>query len=140
MKSKVKRRIKGKGKKTRKAVQVGVVQFGNGVLEGDGTVSAAEIVSKLTTKIDKTAKKVRKLKWKRGFTNMAQAFTAANTIFMEGRKKAQSVMVVITDGRPSFLRATDAMIKQARQKGVKIVVAMVKAFPTTAMKTQMSQW
>merc|ERR1711951_188945 len=104
-------------KKTRTAVRVGVVQFGNGVLGPDGTVSGAEIVSKLTTKIDKTAKKVKELKWQRGFTNMAQAFTAANTIFMDGRKKAQSVMVVITDGRPSFLRATDAMIKQARQKG-----------------------
>jgi len=141
-KGRVKRKVKGKGKgkKKRTASRVGIVQFGNGELNDKGEVSSATIVSKLSRKIKQVSKKVEGLKWPKGFTNMAQAFSASNTVFMNGRKKAQSVIVVITDGRPSFVRATDAMVEQQRRKGVKVVIVMVKAFPTRAMKKLMMRW
>ena len=40
---------------------------------------------------------------KKGFTNMAQVFALAETMYTSsGRKGAQSALLVITDGKPSF--------------------------------------
>merc|ERR1711957_991528 len=56
---------------------------------------------------------------KKGFTNMAQAFALAETMYTQaGRKGAQSALLVITDGKPSFVFQTNELIEQLDDKGV----------------------
>merc|ERR1719235_2809989 len=56
---------------------------------------------------------------KKGFTNMAQAFALAETMYTSsGRKGAQSALLVITDGKPSFLFQTNELVQQLDDKGV----------------------
>lgn len=111
------------------AVQMGVIQFGNGVLADDGTVSSAEITSGLSNEIKAAEKAIGELTWQKGFTNMAQVFTAADSVFMNGgRKNAQSVLIIITDGKPSFKFQTKSAVKKLRRKGVKVVIVAVKSF------------
>eukprot|EP00397_Hematodinium_sp_SG-2012_P015657 GEMP01015949.1.p2 GENE.GEMP01015949.1~~GEMP01015949.1.p2 ORF type:complete len:304 (+),score=80.06 GEMP01015949.1:1655-2566(+) len=123
---------KGKNKskgETPAAAKVGVVQFGNGALDDKGNVSPAKIVQALSFDIKKTAAAIDALTWQKGFTNMAQAFSAADGIFMEGRKNAQSVLVIITDGKPSFRFQTASAVKKMREKGTKVIIIAVKSFP-----------
>lgn len=111
------------------AVQAGVIQFGNGVLGDDGSVSGATIVSGISNDIPAAGAAIEGLTWQKGFTNLAQVFTAADSVFMNGgRKSAQSVLIVITDGKPSFKFQTENAVKALRRKGVKVVVVAVKSF------------
>merc|ERR1719440_948559 len=56
---------------------------------------------------------------KKGFTNMAQAFALAETMYTAaGRKGSQSALLVITDGKPSFQFQTNELVEQLDDKGV----------------------
>jgi hypothetical protein len=56
---------------------------------------------------------------KKGFTNMAQAFALAETMYTSsGRKGSQSALLIITDGKPSFLFQTNELVEQLDDKGV----------------------
>merc|ERR1719440_1463945 len=56
---------------------------------------------------------------KKGFTNMAQAFALAETMYTAaGRKNSQSALLVITDGKPSFQFQTNELVQQLDDKGV----------------------
>merc|ERR1719440_320079 len=56
---------------------------------------------------------------KKGFTNMAQAFSLAETMYTSaGRKGSQSALLVITDGKPSFQFQTNELVEQLDDKGV----------------------
>merc|ERR1719440_334665 len=56
---------------------------------------------------------------KKGFTNMAQAFALAETMYTAaGRKNSQSALLVITDGKPSFQFQTNELVEQLDDKGV----------------------
>jgi len=127
------------------ASKVGLVQFGQGeLLEGeDGTmtVSAAAIKEGLTTDINKIVEGINALKWERGFTNMAQAFQAADTMFQNGgRNHAQSVLIVFTDGKPSFKFQTRAAVKRLRREGVKVMIVAVKSFLKPKEKQMLQRW
>merc|ERR1719223_1163669 len=56
---------------------------------------------------------------KKGFTNMAQAFALAEVMYTgAGRKGAQSAIMVITDGKPSFQFQTNELVRQLDDKNV----------------------
>merc|ERR1719428_2077851 len=56
---------------------------------------------------------------KKGFTNMAQAFALAETMYTSsGRKGSQSALLVISDGKPSFQFQTNELVEQLDDKGV----------------------
>merc|ERR1719440_900528 len=56
---------------------------------------------------------------KKGFTNMAQAFALAETMYTSaGRKNVQSALLVVTDGKPSFQFQTNELVEQLDDKGV----------------------
>jgi len=61
----------------RDAVRVGVVMFGNGKLDKNRVVSDAVAVTQPTDDMEAAEKSILGLKWQKGFTNMAQAFTKA---------------------------------------------------------------
>jgi len=123
------------------AVQAAIVQFGNGVLGPNNTVSGANIVSGLNNDTAATAGQIRELEWQRGFTNMAQAFSAADTVFLNGgRQHAQSIVIVISDGKPSFNFQTENAVKKLRRKGTKVVMVVVKEFLKEEQKELMKSW
>jgi len=102
------------------AVKIGVVLFGNGVVMPDGkTVSPAILSQPLTFDMNAVVTAVTDLPFKKGFTNMAQAFSAAETAFIQGsRQGAQSAVMLITDGMPSFNFMTTQMVEKLEDKGI----------------------
>merc|ERR1719446_963229 len=102
------------------AMQVGVIEFGNGIIMDDGvTVSPAMNIQPLTADMGAVKTAVSGLVQKKGFTNMAQAFALAETMYTSvGRKGAQSALMVITDGKPSFQFQTSELVEQLDDKGV----------------------
>jgi hypothetical protein len=102
------------------AVKLGIVLFGNGVIMPDGkTVSPAILAKPLTFAMADVQAAVEGLPFKKGFTNMAQAFSAAETAFILGsRRQASSAVMVVTDGKPSFNFMTNEMVEQLDDKGI----------------------
>jgi len=102
------------------AMKVGVIEFGNGIIMEDGvTVSPAMNVQPLTTDLATVKSSIEGMVLKKGFTNMAQAFALAETMYTStGRKGAQSAIMVVTDGKPSFAFQTNELVEQLDDKGV----------------------
>merc|ERR1719213_953733 len=76
----------------------------------------------------------------KGFTNMAQAFTTAEKLFLlDGRKMAQSAVLTLTDGKPSFLFQTNEKVMQLKDKHIKLFFAPVTEFKGEEMKL-MQKW
>jgi uncharacterized protein YegL len=107
------------------AMQVGVVEFGNGQVDKDGTIASANEIIKLTNDTAEVKKKVGEMKWQGGFTNMAQALVLAENMLKGGRKKAQSAVLVITDGKPSTVFETNQQIVKMKDRAIKLFFAPV---------------
>jgi len=101
-------------------MKVGLVEFGNGIIMEDGnTVSPAMNVHTLSTDLASVKTSLEAIVQKKGFTNMAQAFALAETMYTSaGRSGAQPALLVITDGKPSFVFQTNELIEQLDDKGV----------------------
>jgi len=102
------------------AMKIGLVEFGNGIIMPDGvTVSPAMNLHALTSDLGAVDTALDGMVMKKGFTNMAQAFALAETMYTTaGRKGAQSALLVITDGQPSFQFQTNELVEQLDDKGV----------------------
>jgi len=102
------------------AMKIGVVLFGNGIIMPDGvTVSPAINAQKLTFDMDAVHAAVEGMPWKKGFSNMAQAFAMAEDMFTKGsRRGAQSSVLTITDGKPSMNFMTNEMVEQLADKNI----------------------
>merc|ERR1719183_696671 len=102
------------------AMKVGLVEFGNGIIMPDGvTVSPAMNLHALTSDLVAIKTAVEGMVQKKGFTNMAQAFALAETMYTSaGRKGSQSALLVITEGKPSFQFQTNELVEQLDDKGV----------------------
>jgi len=102
------------------AMKVGIVEFGNGIIMPDGvTVSPAMNIHTISSDLASVKSSIEGMVQKKGFTNMAQAFALAETMYTSsGRKGAQSALLVITDGKPSFLFQTNELVEQLDDKGV----------------------
>merc|ERR1719421_2854396 len=100
-------------------MKVGVIEFGNGVIMDSGDVSPAINVQPLTADMTLVKTALENLPYKKGFTNMAQAFALAEVMYTgAGRKGAQSAILVITDGKPSFSFQTHELVQQLDDKNV----------------------
>jgi len=102
------------------AVKIAIVLFGNGVIMPDGkSVSPAILSTPLTFDMEAVQTAVKNLPFKKGFTNMAQAFSTAETAFIQGsRRGSQSAVMVVTDGKPSFNFMTNEMVEQLDDKAI----------------------
>lgn len=120
------------------AVKLGVVLFGNGVILPDGkTVSPAINAHGLSFDKDAVQATIEGLPFKKGFTNMAQAFAMAEDMFIKGsRSAAQQSVMVVTDGKPSFSFMTNEMAEQLDDKAIMRYFVLVSETPMTdpAMK------
>jgi len=124
-------------------VRLGIVLFGNGVIMPDGkTVSPAINSQSLTSDAAAVVKVVNELPFKKGFTNMAQAFATAADMFDKGsRAGAQHSVMVVTDGKPSFSFMTSQLSQQLEDKGISrfFVVVSETDMSDNSMKG-MKQW
>jgi len=121
-------------------VRIGIAQFGNGEILDDGTISDALLIQPLSSDIAKVKKAVEGLEYKKGFTNMAQAFDLAEKMFLlGGRKKAMSAVLTLTDGKPSFFFQTNEKVLQLKDKHVKLFFAPVTEFVGEELKV-MKKW
>merc|ERR1719329_209788 len=123
------------------ATRIGVLLFGNGVILEDGrTVSPAINVQPLTDDLSLVKAGLNGLVFKKGFTNMAQAFALAEVMYTaKGRPGAQSAILVITDGKPSFQFQTREMVQQLDDKNVQRFFIVVNEDGGDALK-QMQSW
>jgi hypothetical protein len=130
------------------AMKIGIVLFGNGVLVPDTNNPGKEIVSpainkqSLTSDMTKVNKAVDDLPFKKGFTNMAQAFSMAEDMFIKGsRKSAQQSVMLITDGKPSFAFMTNEMVEQLDDKNImRYFVVVNNQGPNSDAMKQMQRW
>jgi len=108
------------------AMKIGVILFGNGEVMSDGTVSPAVKVYKLSNDLAAVKASISALSWQKGFTNMAQAFALAEKMFLvDGRKEAQSAVLMLSDGKPTLLYETNEKVQEMKDKHVKIFMAPV---------------
>merc|ERR1719198_1330000 len=131
------------------AMKIGLIEFGNGIIMPDGvTVSPAMNVHSLSADLGSVKSAVEGMVQKKGFTNMAQAFALAETMYTAaGRKGSQSALLVITDGKPSFQFQTKELVTQLDDKGVQrffVVVSdneksvdTIKAYASAPWETNM---
>jgi hypothetical protein len=116
-------------------MRIGLVLFGNGVYnEGNGTVSAAIEVQSITSDLDTLRSKILTMEWQRGFTNMMQAFTAADRMFAEGRDDAQAAVLMISDGKYTNAYRTGMKAQELKDKGVQIFMAPISEFNSPGLK------
>jgi len=114
------------------AIKMGVALFGNGHLielaGGGTTIKPAINLQPLTFDLEEVGTKIKETEWQRGFTNMAQAFTTADTILGQGgRAEAQSAVMVISDGKFSFKYQTAEKAQELKDKNVQIYMAPITA-------------
>jgi hypothetical protein len=125
------------------AMQIGVLIFGNGIIMDDGkTVSPARLLTKLTSTMSEVEAAVDGAEWKKGFTNMAQAFSLAEDMFTKGQREgAQQSVLLVTDGKPSFAYMTNEMVEQLDDKGIMRYFLIVnEAGPQSDVMQQMKSW
>jgi len=125
------------------AMRIGVLLFGNGIILEDGkTVSPARNLQKLTSDLSAVENAVSNAPFKKGFTNMAQAFSMAEDMFIKGaRKSAQQSVMLITDGKPSFAFMTNEMVEQLDDKGImRYFVCVNEQGPNSDAMKQMKMW
>lgn len=121
-------------------MRIGVIQFGNGQIMPDGSIAQAVEVSPLTSDIAKVKTAIDGMKFMKGFTNMAQAFTLTEKLqLLGGRTTAQSAVLTITDGKPSFLFQTNERVMQMKDKHTKLFFMPITEFKGEEMKL-MKQW
>jgi len=88
----------------------------------------------------KVKKSIEGMKWLKGFTNMAQSFTVAEKLLLlGGRREAQSAVLTLTDGKPSFLIETWEKVQQLKDKHVSIFMAPITEYRGSEWKV-MRQW
>lgn len=126
------------------AMRVGIVLFGNGNLltlpDGTTSISTAINIQPLTGDMNLVRSKISGLKWQRGFTNMAQAFTLADTMLSQGgRTSAQSAVLVLSDGKYSFKYQTAQKAQELKDKSVQIFMAPIVDFEGEELKT-LQKW
>jgi len=101
---------------------LGVNETQLGVLEYSKT---GEIVAPLQSSMDELLPMLDKINFQRGVTDMAQGLSLAKTILMEGRKDASSVVILLTDAKPSFKFATTKAATELREMGVRLVIVPI---------------
>jgi len=124
-------------------MRIGLVLFGNGVIMPDGnTVSPALQKHVISGDMKGLRAAVEAMPFKKGFTNMAQAFSMAETMFIRGsRKDAQQSVMLITDGKPSFAWMTNEMVEQLDDKGImRYFVIVNNQGPNSDAMKQMQLW
>merc|ERR1719316_267413 len=107
--------VVGKIKFGEEHAKVGLVQFS----------SEAKLFQGLTATSSEIDTGLAGMAWLKGSTNTAEALVLAREIFLNGRKDAQGIVVVITDGMPSSKYLTSTAVARIKDQGVKVVFVAI---------------
>jgi len=112
----------------KRAMKVGVVQYGNGDINDDGSLKDSIEVSPLTNDLKSISKKIKDLKHQRKFSNLAQALVMAKDMLGQGtaRKSAQSAVMLITDGSSNFSQQVEDAAKGLDQANVQLNIVVIR--------------
>merc|ERR1719331_3140718 len=106
----------------------------------DGSIANALEIQGLTNDTAKVKAAVDGMAHMKGFTNMAQAFgVAEKLLLLGGRRVAQSAVLTLTDGKPSFLFQTNEKVLQLKDKHTKLFFVPVTEFKGKELKL-MKKW
>jgi len=96
--------------------------------------SEVEIVQHFSQDAESVASKIEGLAWPNEMTMTAQALDAAKSELSLGRADAESVVIVITDGRPLSMRKTRRASKRLRRQARLVWIPISQYAPLRAMK------
>lgn len=96
-------------------------------------------LSHFSTDMATLASDVGALSWPKGSTLTAAALATAETELQNGRADAQSVVIVITDGRPMNIRKTTEAAKRLRKRARLLWVPVTKKAPLSLVKAWASR-
>mmetsp|Transcript_14734 Transcript_14734/g.36222 ORF Transcript_14734/g.36222 Transcript_14734/m.36222 type:complete len:945 (-) Transcript_14734:148-2982(-) len=100
-------------------VKIGIVEFSKD----------AHIIQPMTFDRETMLKNMEeKLQYRRGLTDMAQGLLTAEKVLLDGRKDAQSEVIVLTDGKPSFKFATANAAKKLTRNGVRLIFMPIRTY------------
>merc|ERR1719331_1704823 len=106
----------------------------------DGSIANALEIQGLTNDTAKVKAAIEGMAHMKGFTNMAQAFgVAEKLLLLGGRRTAQSAVMTLTDGKPSFLFQTNEKVLQLKDKHTKLFFVPVTEFRGKELKL-MKKW
>jgi len=91
-------------------------------------------VTDFTSDMADVKTKISQLTWPQGSTLTSLALLTAKSMLSEGREDAQSVVVVITDGRPFSYRATRIVSRWVRKSTRLVWVPVTKYAPLQSIK------
>jgi hypothetical protein len=114
---------------------LGVNETQMGVLEYS---KEGKIVAPLQNSMEDLAPMLDKIEFQRGVTDMAQGLSLAKTVLMEGRKEASSVVILLTDGKPSFKFATTKAATELRDMGVRLAIVPIFTYGDPAFMEELA--
>jgi len=100
--------------------------------------NTAEWVQHFSADKKKTLENLKNLKWPRGGTKTSEALNTAAAEMSLGRADAQSVVIVLTDGKPLSPIKTTAAAKKIRKAARLMWVPVTKFAPLAALKEMAS--
>lgn len=98
-------------------------------------VCRIKVVQHFTNEWKEVGQKIDDLEWPQGSTLTSLALLTAKSELMGGRKDAQSVVIVITDGRPMSFRKTFLAAKVLRKSARLVFVPVTNFAPLKFIKT-----
>jgi len=97
-------------------------------------ICKVETVTHFTSELAKVKKLIAGLAWPKGSTLTSMAMLAAKAELALGRKDAQSDVILITDGRPLFYRATGIVSHILRKSARLLWIPVTKYAPRKRIK------
>jgi len=97
------------------SVRIGVIEYSD----------TARIVSPLESDRIKVQQALTRLSFQRGVTRMGEAMTLSKTVLQEGRPEAQTVVLVFTDGKPTFKYSSRVAAKGLKAAGARVVMVPI---------------
>jgi uncharacterized protein YegL len=107
--------VVGKIKFGEEHAKVGLVQFS----------TEAKLFQSLTATSSEVETQLAGMSWLKGSTNTAEALVVAREVFLSGRKDAQGVVVILTDGMPSSKYLTSTAVARIKDQGVRVIFVAV---------------
>lgn len=120
----------GKLKFGEEHAKVGLVQFSTN----------AKMFQTLTATSGDVETQIGGMGWLKGSTNTAEALVVAREVFLGGRKDAQGVAVIITDGMPSSKYLTSTAVSRIKEQGVKVVFVAVGSSVNERVLQHWASW
>jgi len=103
--------------------RIGIVQFGNGDLRQDGTITAGVLAADLSSDLGNVKAVVQNMGLLGGLPNTAEALALAGSMFRDdARQSSQKTLLVFTNSKPLYKHKAFEEAAKLRRQGVRIFV------------------